>query len=130
MCPPGLERDLYVSALSEAGFSTTAVGTAAAAVKSLERAETPDAIVVDLFPEPSDAWALIERSVAHPSGIPVMVLTSLIRPDGSNRQKARALGCAAFVAKPCSLRQLVGVLRRVQSGERGLEVVTYSESGS
>jgi len=56
----------------------------------------------------------------------VIVLTSLIRPDGANRRKARTLGCAAFVAKPCSLRQLVDVVVR---GERELEISSYSDPG-
>ena len=124
--PAGLDRDLYVSALREAGFATTPAETTAAAARWLEEAAGLDVVVVDLLPEPEDAWALIARGCAHPAGIPVMVFTSLIRPDGSNRRRARALGCAAFVAKPCSVRQLVDIVRRVQCGERNLEVLTYT----
>ena len=127
VCPSGLDRDLYVSALREAGFATTMAETPAAATKWLEEAAVLDVLVVDLLPDPEDAWALIARGCAPPSRIPVMVLTSLVRPDGSNRRRARALGCAAFVAKPCSLRQLVDIVRRVQRGERNLEVVSYAE---
>jgi hypothetical protein len=54
----------------------------------------------------------------------------LIRPDGANRLKARALGCAAFVGKPCPLQQLVEVVLRVRRGGRGLEIPTYAELGS
>ena len=127
MSPSGLDRDLYVSALREAGFATTIAETPTAAAKWLEEAAVPGVVVVDLLPEPEDAWVLIARGCAHPSRIPVMVLTSLVRPDGSNRRRARALGCAAFVAKPCSLRQLVDIVRRVQRGERNLEVLSYAE---
>jgi len=130
VCPSGLDRDLYVSALREAGFATTIAETPAAATKWLDEAAVLDVVVVDLLPEPEDAWALIARGCASPSRIPVMVLTSLVRPDGSNRRRARALGCAAFVAKPCSLRQLVAIVRRVQRGERNLEVVSYAEPTS
>ena len=125
--PAGVDRDLYVSALRDAGFTTTTAETAVAAARCLEDIAVFDVVVVDLLPEPEDAWALIARGCAHPSQIPVMVFTSLIRPDGLNRRRARALGCAAFVAKPCSLRQLVDIVRRVQRGERNLEVVTYAE---
>ena len=55
----------------------------------------------------------------------LVIFTSLIRPDGANRRRARILGCAAFLAKPCSLRQLVNVVSRVHHGERGLEISTY-----
>jgi CheY-like chemotaxis protein len=80
--PPGLERDLdlYVSALGDAGFATTAVGTAAAAAEHLAGVGTFDLIVMDLLPEPEEAWALIERACANPSWTSVMLLTSVIRP--------------------------------------------------
>jgi DNA-binding response OmpR family regulator len=129
VCCSGLERDLYVSALREAGFETNVEESPQAADGWLERAQALDVVVLDLLPVPEDAWALIARCCAHPSRIPVVVLTSLIRPDGLNRQRARTLGCAAFVAKPCSLRQLVDLVLRVQRGERNLEVLTYSGPG-
>lgn len=124
---PGLDRELYVSALGDAGFAIVAVDTAPAAANWPAGAETPDVIVVDLLPEPDQAWALVERLATHSRSVPVIIFTSLIRPDGANRRKARSLGCAAFVAKPCSLRQLVDVVSRVHHGERGLEVSAYSE---
>lgn len=126
-CPPGVDLDLYVSALREAGFDATAVTTAAAATRWLANAGTGDLVVMDLLPAPDDAWAFAGDCAA--SDIPVVILTPLIRPDRANRHKARALGCAAFVAKPCSVRQLVRVAFRVRHGERGLEISTYSENG-
>ena len=88
VCPSG-----YVSALREAGFATTIAETPAAATKWPEKAAVLDVLVVDLLPELEDAWALIARGCAPPSRIPVMVLTSLVRPDGSNRRRARARLC-------------------------------------
>lgn len=88
-------------------------------------AERPDVIVLELLPEPIGAWAFIEQqSVAAPE-IPFVILTSLVRPDRRNRNRARPLGCAAFVAKPCSLSLLVDVVSRVLRGSRGLEVLAY-----
>jgi hypothetical protein len=100
-------------ALREAGFATTIAETPAAAAKWLEEAAVPDVAVVDLLPEPEDAWALIAHGCAHPSRIP---------GDGPHL----VLGCAAFVAKPCSLWQLVHIVRRVRRGERNLEAVSYA----
>lgn len=116
-----------MSALERAGFVTTAVGTASAAASWLAGAGTPDVVVMELLPKPEEAWALIERGREHSYNFPMVILTSLIRPDGSNRRKARTLGCAAFVAKPCSLRQLVDFVSRVRYGERKLEIAAYSE---
>jgi CheY-like chemotaxis protein len=85
---------------------------------------------MELLPEPAEAWAFIERRCADAPDVPLIMLTSLIRPDGAHRRKARALGCAAFVAKPCSLLQLVDVVLRVRRGSRGLEISTYSDSAT
>ena len=96
----------------------------------LQMEAPPDVIVMELLPEPADACAFIERRCTDAPDVPLIILTSLIQPDRAHRRKARALGCAAFVAKPCSLLQLVDVVLRVRRGSRGLEISTYSESGA
>jgi CheY-like chemotaxis protein len=127
--PAGVERDVYVSALSAAGFTTTAEANAADAIGRIGVQELPDQVVLELLPDPDAAWAFIERMLATAPGAAVIILTSLIRPDRLNRRRARALGCAAFVAKPCSVRQLVDIVRRVDRGSRGLECSTYGDRG-
>lgn len=107
--PVGPDRDLYLSALGEAGFATTVAATVMGAAASLQMEAPPDVIVMELLPAPAEAWAFIERRCADAPDIPLVILTSLIRPDRAHRRKAHALGCAPFVAKPCSLRQLVEV---------------------
>jgi CheY-like chemotaxis protein len=114
-------------ALREAGFETNAAATVADAAALLQTTERPHVIVMELVPEPDAAWAFIERCCADNFGAALIVLTSLIRPDAANRQRARALGCAAFVAKPCSVLQLVDVVARVRRGSRGLEISTYAQ---
>ena len=128
--PAGPDRNLYLSALSEAAFETSSAATVADADALLKTEALPDVIVMELLPEPAEAWAFIERRRVDIPDVPLIILTSMIRPDRAHRRKARALGCAAFVAKPCSLRQLVGVVLRVRRGSRGLEISTYGESGS
>ena len=125
--PAGPDRDLYLSALGKAGFATTVEATVADAAAVLQAEAPPDVIVMELIPEPAAAWAFIERRRADAPDIPLVILTSLIRPDRAHRTRARALGCAAFVAKPCSLLQLVDVVSRVRRGGRGLEISTYAE---
>ena len=126
VCPSGLDRDLYVSALREAGFATTIAETPAAATKWPEKAAVLDVLVVDLLPELEDAWALIARGCAPPSRIPVMVLTSLVRPDGSNRRRARArlcrFCCKALLFVTTGGRCATRAARRTQP-----EVVSYAE---
>jgi CheY-like chemotaxis protein len=112
-------------ALSDAGFVTTAEVTVAAAIASLGTGSAPDVIVTELMPEPLEAWPFIESRCADTPAIPVIILTSLVRPDRANRRRARAVGCAAFVAKPCSLQQLVRVVTQVHDGSRWVELLTY-----
>jgi CheY-like chemotaxis protein len=123
---PGVDRDLYVSALTDAGFSTTPIRTVQDAATPLVDGEIT-LIAMDLLPEPDRAWEFMEQRATASRDVPIVIFTSLIRPDGANRRRARTLGCAAFLAKPCSLRQLVNVVLRVHQGERGLEIVTYDD---
>ena len=123
VCAAGPEREVYVRELVDAGFVTVVAEDTVAAKDKFKEFQTPAVAVLDLLPRPDLAWALAERLVPTTS---VIILTSLIRPDRANRQAARRLGCAAFIAKPCSPRQLLDVVHRVQHGERGLEITTYS----
>ena len=125
VAPPAADRDLYLAALKNSGFAPTAVSTVKAAATLLEGGESFHLIVTELLPEPDAAWAFIERRCAHQSRVPIIIVTSLIRPDRAHRRRARVVGCAAFVAKPCSLAQLVEVVTLVSRGRRGLEVSTY-----
>lgn len=77
---PGLDRELYVSALGDAGFATVVVETALAATDWLAGGEAPDVIVMDLLPEPDQAWALVEHAATQSCTAPVVIFTSLIRP--------------------------------------------------
>ena len=127
MAPAAADRELYTAALNEAGFVPTAVDTPADATTLHEAGESFDVIVTELIPDPVAAWAFIERRRAGDPNVPVVVVTAMIRPDHAHRRRARVLGCAAFVAKPCSLAQLVDVVTLVSRGRRGLEVSTYVE---
>jgi DNA-binding response OmpR family regulator len=90
--------------------------------------QAPKAVVLELLPSPEDAWRLVEDLRTNHSGVAVVVLTSYVRPDRAHRQRAKAAGVAAFIGKPCALRQLLSVAKRVLSGERGIEIVHYTES--
>lgn len=123
VCAAGPEREVYVRELADAGLVTVVAEDTADATDKFKDLPTPELAVLDLLPRPDLAWALAERLAPSTA---VIILTSLIRPDRANRQTARRLGCAAFIAKPCSPRQLLDVVLRVRNGERGLEITTYS----
>lgn len=122
---PGLERDVYVSALQSAGFETDTAGSLEELRERLADGVEPDLLFLDLLPAPEDAWRLISQLCAT-SRLGIIVFTTLVRPDRANRDRARQLGCAAFVAKPCSPLRVVSVARQVCQGARGLEVIDYT----
>lgn len=82
-----------------------------------------DAIVLVVVAPNGDGWKPCQVLRAHPatSALPLVVLSASVRSDRINRDRARQLGCAAFVAKPCTPPELASVLRRVVAGERDIE---------
>jgi CheY-like chemotaxis protein len=128
--PAGTDRDLYVSALREARLELMVADDADSATQILGTSGLrPDLIITELLPDPLAAWAFAGHQRGRTPETPIIILTSLIRPDRANRDRAQAIGCAAFVAKPCSLSLLVHVVLRVRLGTRGLEVSSYDLDG-
>jgi CheY-like chemotaxis protein len=85
-----------------------------------ELGRTPDVIV--LHTSGLDGWEICDRLRERYPALPVIALTAAVRPDGANRDRARAtLNCAAFVGKPCTHDDLAAVIRRVVRGDRGIE---------
>ncbi len=104
-----------------ANLATTCSGSLSDAREMLER-RGADVILVDLT-SPAQEWEQWLRlgSQVEPTP-PTVVLTQWVAHDGRFRRRAFALGCAAFVAKPCHPRVLVTVLRRVLDGERYIAI--------
>ena len=121
---PGFERDAYVSALRSSGLETEGVGSVEEADGRLAAGQSADLLILDLLPAPEKAWELLARlrSGRFPAN---MIFTTLVRPDRANRDRARELGCAAFVAKPCAPPHVANIARQLCQGARGLEVVAY-----
>ena len=81
-----------------------------------------DLIVADDGGETSGpAWQVLERFCASEDSPPTVLLTAHIRADRAVRARLTRIGCAAFVAKPCTPMGLASVLHRVLRGERGIE---------
>ena len=94
------------------------------ASRVLIREAHPRAIVVEI--ERAIDWHRCSQLVADGAlaGAPVIALTSWVAPDGRYRRRAFELGCAAFVAKPCFVDQLLEVVERVCQGESQVEVLS------
>ena len=83
---------------------------AADGITALERidAERPDAVVLDVMMPALDGWGVLERLQGDGCPPPVLVVSAKSTPD--DVQRARDLGAADYLAKPCEPDEL---LRRV-----------------
>ena len=112
--------DLYVLSLRSERNSVLSVTSVDEAMHLL-RDRAVSAVVVDVA-SPATDWDACQALVtAADHNVPVIVLTGWIDPDA--RQRAAAIGCAAFVAKPASAPRLRDILQRTRAGERGIIVV-------
>lgn len=80
----------------------------------LARTHRPDLILMDVtLPGALDGWMVVERLKRDGAtqGIPVVALTA--QPQGSDGQRARLLGCAAYLVKPYTPSYILKEVRRI-----------------
>jgi CheY-like chemotaxis protein len=101
-------RDLYVRALSRAGFRVAEAQDGVAAIVKAH-ALVPDVVVMDVGMAGLDGVEAARRlkAEARTHGIPVILFTGEPVDD-----RIRAAECAEIVQKPCSLHRLVDAVRR------------------
>lgn len=125
------DREMYTVGLRHLGYDVITVDHRADAV-ALVRRQSPEAVVVHLGLPGTDAFELCRtlRSDAALAHVPVIVLTSAVRPDGANRAEAlEHSNCAAFVGKPCAPADLAAVVQEVHGGRRGI-ILTRGTRGA
>ena len=88
----------------------------------------PDVIVMDLVMPRFDGWTALKRLKGAPSTahIPIIALSGLPMA----REQARAVGCDAFLAKPCRLARLWREIRALLDPARlscQTVIVPYSD---
>jgi len=76
------------------------------------RRERPAAIVLDILMPGADGWHVLSRLKENASTAEIPVIVCSVFNDPA---LAQALGAAAFIAKPVSRRQLLGVLESLPS---------------
>ncbi|MGY1711740.1 response regulator [Geodermatophilus sp. SYSU D00758] len=96
-------RDLVSTVLRRAGLAVTAVGTAAAALAEIRRAE-PDLVVLDLGLPDADGTEVC-RQIRASSACYVLMLTA--RAEEVDLLVGLAVGADGYMAKPFSPRELV-----------------------
>ena len=104
-----LRRALHVR-LKANNYDTVYAADALAAM-SVAKQEHPDLIILDLGLPAGDGYVVMQRLHAIPAlaCIPIIVLSA--RDAASNRDKALAAGCVAFLEKPPDNAVLLSVIR-------------------
>jgi CheY-like chemotaxis protein len=104
--------EMYALGLSLAGYRVVTAQDAPSAIGQLSR-EPLDAVVTDLTFPGTSGWDLIQAIRNDPSTqrLPVVVLTGHSTPSIASR--AKQVGCAALLTKPCLPDELARTLHTV-----------------
>jgi CheY-like chemotaxis protein len=103
---------LVSAVLKRAGYATRSAGTADEARQELSRAH-PSLILMDVQLPGQDGLTLASQLKADPAtrAIPIVALTAHAMEE--HRQRALAVGCDGYIAKPINTRTFVGELEAV-----------------
>jgi DNA-binding response OmpR family regulator len=117
------EREMYEASLPLLGFLVHSIGNLADVRSALEQ-YNPAVLVLNLRLGDEMTWTLLEEARCGSAfNVPGVLLTGSVRGDAANRARAQTIGCAAFVAKPCTPDALAAVLHAVLAGARDLIVM-------
>ncbi|MBA3887957.1 MAG: response regulator [Acidobacteria bacterium] len=117
------EREMYEASLPLLSFVVHSIDNLANVRSALEQ-HNPAVLVLNLRLDDEMTWTLLEEARCGSAfSVPGVLLTGSVRGDAANRVRARANGCAAFVAKPCPPDALAAVLHAVLAGARDLIVM-------
>lgn len=114
-------QDAYVSTLRQQRIATFGVDTCGAAL-AIERHLQLWGVLLDILDEEDWQACLLLRRLLRPA-VRLVVITSHVAPDHTYRERAREIGCAAFIAKDCKPELVTEALDRVGRGETWVECV-------
>jgi CheY-like chemotaxis protein len=109
---------LVTAVLRRAGYATTSAGSADEARRELARA-TPSLILMDVQLPGQDGLSFAGQLKSDPatSTIPIVALTAHAMDE--HRQRAIAVGCDGYIAKPINTRTFVDELETVLGDRPG-----------
>jgi CheY-like chemotaxis protein len=110
-------REMLFRLLASSGFDVRAAADGNEALAAAT-ANPPDVILMDLAMPGLNGWEATRRlkTTPHTAHIPIIALSAHATPH--YREVALAAGCAAFLAKPCPLDDLLGHVRRAVARPR------------
>ena len=108
-------RLIYAAALRHHGFSVVAHECSASAVE-LARTQQPRVVVLGLSYASGPGWVALRALKEDPvtASIPIVAMSTTGLPE--HRDRAMAMGCAAFLVKPIPPLELLAVAREVMQG--------------
>jgi len=98
-------RDILTRQLRHAGHHVISAVNGIEGI-AFARAQLPDLIVMDLIMPMLDGWEAIKQLKADPRCANLPILAISARALTETGDQARAAGCAAFMSKPFSMREL------------------------
>jgi CheY-like chemotaxis protein len=104
-------RDMYRDYLVFSGFT---VETAENGHEAIEKARSlrPDLILMDLSLPALDGWEATRRLKADPETKGIRVIALSAHAMSAEAQRAAAVGCEGFIAKPCLPEELLAEVTR------------------
>lgn len=108
-------RVLYATALHHAGYDVLIAGTGTAGLAQA-RTTKPDLILMDMLLPIMDGWEVTSALKSDPetADIPIIALTAY--GFVSDEEKALAIGCNSYLAKPCTPSELIVAVHNQLAG--------------
>ena len=108
-------RFVYRLLFEDQGFEVILAASGEEGLRLAHEAR-PQAIIMDVSIPGVDGWTATKRLKSDPqvAHIPVIVLTAHAFPE--DRHRAHAVGCDAFLTKPCEPREVLEEVRRQLAG--------------
>jgi two-component system, cell cycle response regulator DivK len=105
-------RELFATVLRDAGFVVITARDGAEGVELAAR-ERPNIVLMDLAMPVMDGFDAIERLRSEDHGRGMLIIVASAFADRASRQRAAKVGADAFLAKPCSPRDLIALVNEL-----------------
>ena len=92
--------------LARNGYSVLSAADGETALR-LARSDHPSAIILDIALPRVDGWMVLDELREDPETAAIPVVMCTAHSLDSYRVRAMALGCAAFLVKPCSPQSII-----------------------
>lgn len=105
-------REIYETALRNDGYTVVPAADGEEGIR-LARSVAPDLILMNVSMPLVDGWkaTAILKQDPRTRDIPVVAVTAFTR--SRDRQRARSVGCASYLPKPCEPSRLLQEVRRL-----------------